>query len=241
MGFRIKHIFQWNVRQPKPSYTAMVLILTSALSVVSITVTLILSVLKNFKTNECVTIFTVAFTIIGTFLGMMLVILRKMRETYPLNIIMLILYGACISVAQGYSVINACVLVKVGAWAIAFVLLSILVPIGMVIKTDLSEHTSALIIYCAAELFITTVVFTGLMIADHKKIALAVFVAGVLAILIPLAIGFGQLTFGTNLSYTFNPDYCIAALTLFTTLLGFFVTSSVEVHFIEGLIKNKLL
>uniref|UniRef100_A0A3Q0KKB0 Bax inhibitor 1-related n=1 Tax=Schistosoma mansoni TaxID=6183 RepID=A0A3Q0KKB0_SCHMA len=225
MGFRIKHIFQWNVRQPKPSYTAMVLILTSALSVVSITVTLILSVLKNFKTNECVTIFTVAFTIIGTFLGMMLVILRKMRETYPLNIIMLILYGACISVAQGYSVINACVLVKVGAWAIAFVLLSILVPIGMVIKTDLSEHTSALIIYCAAELFITTVVFTGLMIADHKK----------------LAIGFGQLTFGTNLSYTFNPDYCIAALTLFTTLLGFFVTSSVEVHFIEGLIKNKLL
>ncbi|CAH8543720.1 unnamed protein product [Schistosoma rodhaini] len=188
MGFRIKHIFQWNVLKRKLSYTAMVLILISALSVVSITVTLILSVLKDeFKKETCVNIFTVAFTMIGTFLGVMLVILRNMRETYPLNIIMLILYGACISVAQGYSIINVCVLVKVGAWAIAFVLLSILVPIGMVIKTDLSKYTSTLVIYFAAGLFIITAVFTGLMIAGHKKVALVVLMAGVLAILIPVS------------------------------------------------------
>ncbi|CAH8536378.1 unnamed protein product [Schistosoma bovis] len=239
MGFRIKYIFQQNALQPKLPYTAMVLILTSVLSVLSIIVTLTLFLLGGeFKSPTCIIIFTSVFNIIGFFLGMMLVILRKMRETFPLNIIMSILYGLAISAAQGYSIINVEILVKVIAWVIAFVLLSILVPVGMVIKTDLSQYTSVFMIYCVAELSTITVVFIGLIIAGNTQVALAVYAAGVLPILIPLAIGFGQLTFSTISSYTYYPDYCLASLTLFTTLLGFFTTISVEAHFITLLIKN---
>ncbi|CAH8537998.1 unnamed protein product [Schistosoma margrebowiei] len=189
MGFRIKHIFQQNALQSKLPYTAMVLILTSVLSVLSITVTLTLSLLsKEFKTDTCITIFTSVFNIIGFFLGLMLVILRKMRETNPLNIIMLILYGLTISAAQGYSIINVELLVKGIAWVIAFVLHSILVPIGIVIKTDLSQYTTVLIIYCVAELSTITVVFIGLIIADYTQVALAVYAAGVWPILIPVSL-----------------------------------------------------
>ncbi|CAH8523055.1 unnamed protein product [Schistosoma intercalatum] len=142
---------------------------------------------EEFKSATCITIFTSVFNIIGFFLGMMLVILRKMRETYPLNIIMLILYGLAISAAQGYSIINVEILVKVIAWVIAFVLLSILVPVGMVIKTDLSQYTSVFMIYCVAELSTITIVFIGLIIAGYTQVALAVYVAGVLPILIPVS------------------------------------------------------
>ncbi|CAI2729097.1 unnamed protein product [Schistosoma spindalis] len=242
MGFRIKHIFHQNALQPKLPYIAMVLILTSVLSVISMIVTLTLSLLNGeFKTNTCITIFAGVFNIIGFFLGMMLVILQKMRETFPLNIIMLILYGLAVSAAQGYSIINVEVPVKAIAWVIAFVLLSILVPIGFVIKTDLSQYTSVFIIYCVAELSTIMVAFLGLIIAGYTQVALAVFVAGAFPILIPLAIGFGQLIFGTSFSYTYNPDYCLASLTLFTTLLGFFISISVEGHFITRLIKNNTI
>lgn len=76
-----------------------------------------------------------------------------------------------ISAAHGYSIINVEILVKVIAWAIAFVLLSILVPVGMVLKTDLIQYTTVFMIYCVAELSTITVVFIGLIIAGNTQVS----------------------------------------------------------------------
>ncbi|KAH9587120.1 hypothetical protein MS3_00004975 [Schistosoma haematobium] len=221
MGFRIKHIFQQNALQPKLSYTAMVLILTSVLSILSIIVTLTLSLLgREFKSATCITIFTSVFK---NDVGYFTEDERNVSPEYNnVNFIRFgyicsswILYHQCGNSSKSHSM-GYC-------FRVAF---------------DFGPGC-VFMFYCVAELSTITIVFIGLIIAGYTQVALAVYVAGVLPLLIPLAIGFGQLTFSTSSSYTYNPDYCLASLTLFTTLLGFFITISVEAHFIKQLMKKQ--
>nr|AAW25595.1 SJCHGC09323 protein [Schistosoma japonicum] len=239
------YIFNFIVKrqnlQSKLSYTTMVWILISVLTVISITITLTLDLLgESFKKEECVIIFTVVFIIVSVFLGTMLTALQKMRETFPLNIMVLTAYAICISVAEGYPVINVSVLIKVGAWFGALILCSILATIGIFIKSDLRNHSIAFLIYCAVVLICNIDSVYRCLFWRLSTLALGIFVAGVLAVMIPVAVCFGQLTF-SQFIHGYNPDYCLAVLVLLTTVLGFFVIFSVEVNLLMKLTGSKTM
>ncbi|TNN10650.1 hypothetical protein EWB00_005172 [Schistosoma japonicum] len=241
MNYIINLIVKRQNLQSKLSYITMVWILISVLTVISITITLTLDLLGNHsKRKECVIIFTVVFIIVSVFLGTMLTVLQKMRETFPLNIMVLTVYAICISVAEGYPVINVSVLIKVGAWFGALILCSILATIGIFIKSDLRNHSIAFLIYCAVVLIVTMIVYIGVYFGGYPNLALGIFVAGVLAVMIPVAVCFGQLTF-SQFIHGYNPDYCLAVLVLLTTVLGFFVIFSVEVNLLMKLTGSKTM
>ncbi|KAK4471117.1 hypothetical protein MN116_005515 [Schistosoma mekongi] len=230
MSYLINHITKRQNLQSTLPYIALVWILISVLTIISISITLTLCLLgESFKKRECIIIFTAVFTIVSVFLGTMLTILQKMRETFPLNIMVLTVFGICISIAEGYPVINVSVLTKLGAWFGALTLCSILATIGTFVKNDLRNHTIAFLIYYAVVLIVTMLVYIGVYFGGYPNLALGIFVVGVLAIMIPITICFGQLTF-SQFIHGFNPDYCLATLVLFTTVLGFFVIFSVEIH-----------
>ncbi|KAH8848821.1 hypothetical protein KSF78_0009756 [Schistosoma japonicum] len=78
------------------------------------------------------------------------------------------------------------------------------------------------------------------MFINCPLLALGIFVAGVLAVMIPVAVCFGQLTF-SQFIHGYNPDYCLAVLVLLTTVLGFFVIFSVEINLLKNLTASKTM
>ncbi|KAH8848822.1 hypothetical protein KSF78_0009708 [Schistosoma japonicum] len=218
MNYIINFILKRQNLQSKLSYTTMVWILFSVLTIISITITL-----------------TLEFT--GK-------IIQKGRMCYNFHSCF---HAICISVAEGYPVINVSVLIKVGAWFGALFLCSLLATIGIFIKSDLRNHSIAFLIYCAVVLICNNdsvywCLFWKLSKLNQYAIllALGIFVAGVLAVMIPVAVCFGQLTF-SQFIHGYNPDYCLAVLVLLTTVLGFFVIFSVEVNLLKNLTASKTM
>ncbi|KAH8875121.1 hypothetical protein KSF78_0004543 [Schistosoma japonicum] len=80
-------------------------------------------------------------------------------------------HAICISVAEGYPVINVSILIKVGAWFGALILCSILATIGIFIKSDLRNYSIAFLIYCAVVLIVTMIVYIGVYFGSYPNVS----------------------------------------------------------------------
>ncbi|CAH8510652.1 unnamed protein product [Heterobilharzia americana] len=195
-------------------------------------ITAILALSLYFLPDECRTC-AVIMTAYVIFMILDLVTIAvistlKLTEKFPSNLLLTMLHSLFPSVMIGIPFICLDIIWEFAVWAVALMLYITSTALGTILRKDIFHYMVFWIVYYVVT-FAVAITF-GLLV--HFKIIecqceIVIIGAAVIAALIPIAIGFGQITLGEPKFRSFGTDYCLASIFSHGMLIALLMTSRI--------------
>uniref|UniRef100_A0A5K4F7V8 BI1-like protein n=1 Tax=Schistosoma mansoni TaxID=6183 RepID=A0A5K4F7V8_SCHMA len=198
------------------TYTKTVLILVT----IQISITFVIIMLSsipgiNFLGNQELIPFIIAvvFVLIAFAIALLIILVKKISEKYPLNVMFVIIYSISMAIAMAVWRIELCILYKLAIFGISLVLFISALLIGAAIKANLIDHLLIIIITLLAISIVILVVGFVLSVLHYK-----------------ITILISHFTVGKSRYLILYPNYSLAAIILYTI---FFSTLSINTEILN--------
>ncbi|CAH8644038.1 unnamed protein product [Schistosoma rodhaini] len=173
----------------------------------------------------CSTVVSILFcSLIALVIALLIVLVKKISEKYPLNVVFVIIYSISMAMAMAIWNLQLDVLYKLAIFGISLVLFTSALLIGAAIKGNLVDHSMIIIISLLSTSIVILVVGAVLSVFHNKKSTLGVYI-GVQILFFIITIFISHFTVGKSRYIFLYPNYSLAAILLYTI---FFSTLSVN-------------
>uniref|UniRef100_A0A5K4FBH6 BI1-like protein n=1 Tax=Schistosoma mansoni TaxID=6183 RepID=A0A5K4FBH6_SCHMA len=214
------------------TYTKTVLILVT----IQISITFVIIMLSsipgiNFLGNQELIPFIIAvvFVLIAFAIALLIILVKKISEKYPLNVMFVIIYSISMAIAMAVWRIELCILYKLAIFGISLVLFISALLIGAAIKANLIDHLLIIIITLLAISIVILVVGFVLSVLHYKYATTGVYI-GVQILFFIITILISHFTVGKSRYLILYPNYSLAAIILYTI---FFSTLSINTEILN--------
>uniref|UniRef100_A0A5K4F7B2 Protein lifeguard 4 n=1 Tax=Schistosoma mansoni TaxID=6183 RepID=A0A5K4F7B2_SCHMA len=209
------------------TYTETVLILVVIQILITLFIIMLSSIIGNhFRDNSqpIPSIVAGLFILIAFAIALLIILVKKISEKYPLNVVFVIIYSISMAIATAIWNIELCILYKLAIFGISLVLFTSALLIGAAIKANLLNHLLIIIITLLAISIVILIVGFVLSVWLFKYATIGVYV-GVQILFFIITIFISHFTVGKSRYLILYPNYSLAAIILYTI---FFSTLSVN-------------
>ncbi|CAH8606719.1 unnamed protein product [Schistosoma bovis] len=154
------------------------------------------------------------FSLIASVIALLIALVKKINEKYPLNVALVIIYSICMATALGVWNAQLDAIVKLAVFVISLVLFTCGLLIGAAIKADLADHLMSILISFSVISVLIVIVAVVLSFWKHYKVTIFL----------------SYLTVGKSRYLLLYPNYALASILLYTI---FFSTLSINTDIIN--------
>ncbi|CAH8644069.1 unnamed protein product [Schistosoma rodhaini] len=200
------------------TYTKTVLIfLTIQISITFVIIMLSSIIGYYFQGNKESTQSIVAglFLLIALVIALLILLVKKISEKYPLNVVFLIIYSIFMAIATAVWDIKLCFLLKLAIFVISLVLFTSALLIGAAIKSYSVDHLMNILISLSVTSVVTAVVGSVLFVLKRQYSAIGVYI-GVQLLFFNITILISHFTVGKSRYLILYPNYSLAAIILYS-------------------------
>ncbi|CAH8576687.1 unnamed protein product [Schistosoma mattheei] len=164
----------------------------------------------------------IAFTIAGliiliaSVIALVIALVKKINEKYPLNVALVIIYSICMATSFGVWNAQLDAIVKLAVFVISLVLFTCGLLIGAAIKTDLADHITSIALSLMVISVVTMIVAVVLSIWYNLKYYTIGVLIGTQILMFIVTIFLSYLTVGKSRYLFFYPNYALASIFLYT-------------------------
>ncbi|CAH8290099.1 unnamed protein product [Schistosoma rodhaini] len=200
------------------TYTKTVLILVAIQISITFVIIMLSSIPGNhFRDNSQLIPSIVAglFLLIALVIAVLIVLVKKISEKYPLNVMFVIIYSIFMAIAMAVWSIELCILYKLAIFGISLVLFTSALLIGAAIKADSVDHLINILISLLVISVVIAVVGFVLSVLQYKFSTIGVYI-GVQILFFIITILISHFTVGKSRYLILYPNYSQAAIILYT-------------------------
>ncbi|CAH8289421.1 unnamed protein product [Schistosoma rodhaini] len=173
----------------------------------------------------CSTVISILFcSFIALVIALLIVLVKKISEKYPLNVVFVIIYSIFMAIAMAVWNLQLDVLFKLAIFGISLVLFTSALLIGAAIKANLIDHLMVILISFLVLSIVIVAIAIALIVWSCKYATIGVYV-GVQILFFIITIFISHFTVGKSRYLFLYPNYSLAAILLYTI---FFSTLSVN-------------
>ncbi|CAH8587469.1 unnamed protein product [Schistosoma intercalatum] len=233
-GITVMNIIQHDNRMTVVStYTKTVLILVAiqiSVSFVIIMLSSLLGMAGQSGGQLIPSIIVGLLLLIACVIALLIALVKKINEKYPLNVALVIIYSICMATALGVWNAQLDAIVKLAVFVISLVLFTCGLLIGAAIKADLADHLMSILISFSVISVLIVIVAVVLSFWKHYKYYTIGVYIGAQIILLIVTIFLSYLTVGKSRYLLLYPNYALASILLYTI---FFSTLSINTDIIN--------
>uniref|UniRef100_A0A5K4F5K3 Protein lifeguard 4 n=1 Tax=Schistosoma mansoni TaxID=6183 RepID=A0A5K4F5K3_SCHMA len=201
------------------TYTETVLILVVIQILITLFIIMLSSIIGNhFRDNSqpIPSIVAGLFILIAFVIAVLVVLVKKISEKYPLNVMFVIIYSIFMAIAMAVWSIELCILYKLAIFGISLVLFTFALLIGAAIKADSVDHLINILISLLVLSVVIAVVGFVLSVLKKRKFPTIGVYVGVQILFFIITIFISHFTVGKSRYLILYPDYSLAAIILYT-------------------------